>query len=62
MTTIRFYRSAKHPEMLFEIRLALEDAGMDIDLTEVAADLMDAYGWQIWRAIASIRSALGTPS
>lgn len=57
----RFYRSAKHPDMLFEIRLALEDAAMDVRLTGVVAGLMDFYGWQIPKAIACVRAALPTP-
>ncbi len=55
---IRFYRDVTHPDMMFEIRLALEDAGLDIRLAETVAGLMRTYGWQIPRAIWCVRAGL----
>jgi hypothetical protein len=57
MTEIWFYRDVRHPDMLFEIRLALEDAGLDVRLTETVAGLMEGYGWQIPQAIHCVRVA-----
>lgn len=53
----RFYRTARHPDMLFEIRLALEEQGLDLRTTEIVAALMDYYGWTIQRAIIAVKEA-----
>lgn len=44
--------------MLFEIRMALEDEGLDLRLVEVVAGLMDSYGWQIPQAVTTVKNAL----
>ena len=61
MTEFRFYRSATHPDMLFEIRLVLEEHGLDIRLTEIVAGLMDAYVWDIPQAIRCVKTAVLAP-
>jgi hypothetical protein len=54
--TFKFYRSATHPDMLFEIRMKLEDLNIDIRHTELVAGFMDYYGLSIEKAIYTLIS------
>lgn len=57
---VRLYRDINHPEMQMEIRLALEEAGLDLHFMEIVTGLMRAYGWQVAQAISYVQAALRT--
>jgi hypothetical protein len=44
--------------MQFEIRMALEDAGLDLRLMDTVTGLMKTYGYTVAEAIACVRHGL----
>lgn len=55
---VRFFRDAWHPDFQMEIRLKMEDAGLDLRALDAVTGLIEHYGWSIAKAIAAVKLAL----